>query len=66
MVTIYDMQTGTIVSENDGVTTVGEYAAYPECRLSLQPVVSETAASPVDRSACSEYMALFDKLLRDF
>lgn len=65
MVTIYDMQAGTIVSENDGVTTVEEYSAYPECRLSLQPVVNQTATSPVDRSACSEYMAIFDELLRD-
>ena len=65
MVTIYDMQSGTIVSENEGITTVEAHKDAPEVSLSLQPVVTEPGAVHSDQSPCAEYMALIRELLRD-
>lgn len=65
MVTIYDMQSGTIVSENEGVTTVDAHTDVPEYILSLQPVVMKPEAAHSDQSPCAEYMALIRELLRD-
>jgi hypothetical protein len=38
MATIYDMSTGTIVSENAGITTIENHAELPEYGMALQPV----------------------------
>ena len=62
MATIYDMSTGTIVSENDGVTTINDYTDIPEYGAELQPVqetTSEEVAGP-----CDEYMSVIKELLK--
>jgi len=63
MTAIYEMETGTIVSENSGITTIRNHNDLPEYSVALQPV----AASPIPRKAgpCDEYMSIIRELLKD-
>ena len=61
MATIYDMSTGTIVSENDGVTTIKDYTDIPKYGAALQPV-QETISEAV--APCDEYMSVIKELLK--
>jgi hypothetical protein len=65
MVIIYDMPSGSIQSENAGVTTVREHTDIPEYRLALQPVVREPVRQTAAPSPCDEYMNLIRELLKD-
>jgi len=63
MAVIYEMASGTIVSENTGVTTINRHEQPPEYSLSLQPVeYSRTVARP---GPCDEYMSILKELLKD-
>jgi hypothetical protein len=63
MATIYDMSTGTIVSENAGITTIENHAELPEYGMALQPV--RHTAVPSEPSPCDAYMSLIKELLKD-
>ena len=63
MATIYDMSTGTIVSENAGITTIENHAELPEYGMALQPV--RQTATPEELSPCDAYMSLIKELLKD-
>jgi len=63
MAVIYEMASGTIVSENKGVTTVEQHEQWPEYHLALQQV---EAFSPIARPGpCDEYMSILRELLKD-
>lgn len=66
MATIYDMSTSTIVSENDGVTTVKDHADIPEYGAQLQPVQETTpeTAGPRKEYMSDEYMSVIKELLK--
>ena len=61
MATIYDMSTGTIVSENDGVTTIKDDTYIPEYGAELQPAGETT---PERADPCDEYMSIIKELLK--
>jgi hypothetical protein len=63
MAAIYEMEDGTIVSENTGVTTIKHHDRLTEYSLALQPVVSK----PVRKrpGPCDEYMSILEELLKD-
>jgi len=61
MATIYDISTGTIVSENDGVTTIKEYTDIPEYGTELQ--TAQTTTSEI-AGPCDEYMSVIKELLK--
>jgi hypothetical protein len=61
MATIYDISTGTIVSENDGVTTIRDNTDIPEYGAELQPVQETT---PETAGPCDEYMSVIKELLK--
>ena len=61
MATIYDMSTGTIVSENDGVTTIYDCTDIPEYGAELQPAGETT---PETAGPCDEYMSIIKELLK--
>ena len=63
MAPIYDMSTGTIVSENAGITTIEDHDALREYGLALQPVHASTPR-PATRPE-SAYLALIRELLKD-
>ena len=63
MVLTYDMSTGTIVSENTGITTVNDHADMPEYNVALQTVQPEP--QPARDDSCSEYMMHIQELLKD-
>jgi hypothetical protein len=63
MAAIYDMELGTIVSENSGITTIRNHEHLPEYSVALQRV----PASSTSRKAgpCDEYMSIIRELLKD-
>jgi hypothetical protein len=61
MATIYDMSTGTIVSENDGVTIINDDTYIPEYVAELQPAEETT---PETADPCDEYMSIIKELLK--
>ena len=63
MAIIYDISTGTIVSENNGITTLDEYARLPEYNTALQPV--HTEATPANAGPCDDYMSVIRELLKE-
>jgi len=63
MATIYDMSTGTIVSENPGITTIENHTELPEYGMALQPV--RHSAAPAAASPCDAYMSLIKELLKN-
>jgi hypothetical protein len=63
MAAIYEIESGTIVSENSGITTVKNHNQLPEYGVTLQQVeTTSTAAKP---GPCDEYMSIIRELLRD-
>ena len=63
MANIYDMSTGTIVSENAGITTIEKHTELPEYGMALQTVRhTEVPAGP---APCDAYMSLIKELLKD-
>ena len=63
MAIIHDMSTGTIVSENAGITTIENHAELPEYGMALQPI--RQTATPAGPSPCDAYMSLIKELLKD-
>jgi hypothetical protein len=63
MALIYNMSTGTIVSENTGTTTVSDYDDLPEYSVALQTVQPEP--QPARSNPCSEYMMHIQELCKD-
>jgi hypothetical protein len=63
MAAIYEMESGTIVSENSGVTTIKNHTQLPEYGVALQPV--QTAPRPARPGPCDEYMSILRELLKD-
>lgn len=62
MAIIHDMSTGTIVSENSGITTIENHAELPEYGLALETVQQAAAPEP---SPCDAYMSIIKELLKD-
>jgi hypothetical protein len=62
MATIYDLSTGRIISESNGITTIEDYANLPEYGAALQPV--EETRIPATRAPVDEYMCLLQELLK--
>jgi hypothetical protein len=62
MATIYDMSTGTIVSENTGITTIKNHTEFQEFGVALQ-LVPQTP-SDTEPSPCDAYMSLLQELLK--
>jgi hypothetical protein len=63
MAAIYEMESGTIVSENTGITTIKNHEQLPEYGVALQPV--QSAARPARPGPCDEYMSILKELLKD-
>ncbi len=63
MAIIYDLATGTVISENKGVTTVTDHACEEHCAPALQSV-SDTF-DPEQASPTDAYMVLLQRLLKD-
>ena len=63
MAAIYDIENGTLVSENSGITTVRDHEKLPEYEIALQPV--ETSTTAVKAGPCDEYMSILKELLKD-
>jgi hypothetical protein len=63
MAIIYDLATGTVISENQGVTTVTGNAGEEHCAPALQPV--NGSFDPEQASPTEAYMVLLQRLLRD-
>ncbi len=63
MAAIYEMESGTIVSESSGITTIENHTQIPEYGVALQPVQSTTR--PARPGPCDEYMSILNELLKD-
>ena len=63
MAVIYEMESGTIVSENSGITTIENHAEIPEYGVALQPVQRDSR--PARPGPCDEYMSILKELLKD-
>jgi hypothetical protein len=63
MAAIYEIESGTIVSENSGITTIKNHEQIPEYGVALQPV--ETTRTDAKPGPCDEYMSIIRELLRD-
>ena len=63
MAVIYEIESGTIVSENSGITTIKNHDQLPEYGVALQPV--ETTRAAAKPGPCDEYMSIIRELLRD-
>ena len=63
MAAIYEMETGTIVSENGGITTIRNHDKLPEYSVALQPVL--VSPTPGKAGPCDEYMSIIRELLKD-
>ena len=63
MAAIYEMETGTIVSENSGITTIRNHDKQPEYSVALQPV--QVTPPPREAGPCDEYMSIIRELLED-
>ena len=63
MAIIYDLATGTVISENRGVTRIAEQAVGEHCSPALQPVNN---TPDVEQATPTEaYMVLLQRLLKD-
>ena len=63
MAIIYEMSTGTIMSENSGITTIENHVELPEHNIALQQV--QQAATQAEHFPCDAYMTLIKELLKD-
>jgi hypothetical protein len=63
MAAIYEIESGTLVSENSGITTIENHDQLPEYGIALQPVQATTAARKP--GPCDEYMSILKELLKD-
>lgn len=63
MAAIYDIESGALVSENSGITTVENHEKLQEYGIALQPVESTTTARQA--RPCDEYMSILKELLKD-
>jgi hypothetical protein len=63
MAAIYEMELGTIVSENSGIRTIENHDKLPEYSLTLQPV--PVTSTPAKTGPCDEYMSIIRELLKD-
>lgn len=63
MAVIYEIENGTIVSENSGITTIENHDQLPEFGVALQPV--ETPEATPKPGPCDEYMSIIRELLKD-
>ncbi len=63
MAAIYEIESGTLVSENSGITTIENHDQLPEYGIALQPVQATTAARKP--GPCDEYMSILEELLKD-
>jgi hypothetical protein len=63
MALIYEIESGTIVSENSDVTTIRNYDQLPEHRIVLQP--AQTREESMKAGPCDEYMSILRELLKD-
>ena len=63
MAAIYEIESGTIVAENSGVTTIKNHEQVPEYGVALQQV--ETTSTPAKPGPCDEYMSIIREFLRD-
>ena len=63
MAVIYEIESGTIVSESSGITTIENHDQLPEYGIALQRIEStQTTAKP---GPCDEYMSILKELLKD-
>ena len=63
MAVIYDISTGSIVTENTGVTRLDEFAGLPECNTAMQTVQADATAA--EAAPCDAYMSLIQELLKE-
>jgi len=63
MAAIYEIESGALVSENSGITTVKNHDQLPEYGIALQPVQATTATRKP--GPCDEYMSILEELLKD-
>ena len=63
MAAIYEIESGTLVSENSGITTIENHDQLPEYGIALQPVQATTATRKP--GPCDEYMSIIEELLKD-
>jgi hypothetical protein len=63
MAIIYDLETGTVISENKGVTKVTDHAGGQHCTPALQPV--NGTCDPEQATPTEAYMVLLQRLLKD-
>mgnify|MGYP003573483314 FL=1 len=63
MAAIYEIESGTIVSENSGITTIKNHDQLPEYGVALQQV--ETTTAFTKPGPCDEYMSIIRELLKD-
>jgi hypothetical protein len=63
MAIIYDLTTGTVISENKGVTSVADQAGEHHCAPELQPV--NGTYDPEQATPTEAYMVLLQRLLKD-
>ena len=63
MAAIYEIETGTLVSENNGITTIKNHDQLPEYGIALQQVQATPAARKP--GPCDEYMSILKELLKD-
>jgi hypothetical protein len=63
MAIIYDLSTGSIISENEGIVALMKPEREPECPTALQPV--DSRRTPDQSNPCDAYMVLLQRLLKD-
>jgi len=63
MAAIYEIESGTIVSENSGITTIKNHDQLPEYGIALQQVQATTVTRKP--GPCDEYMCILEELLKD-
>jgi hypothetical protein len=63
MAAIYEIESGALVSENSGITTIENHDQLPEYGIALQPVQVTTATRKP--GPCDEYMSILKELLKD-
>ena len=63
MAVIYEIENGTIVSENSGITTIKNHDQLREYGVALQPL--ETPTATTTPGPCDEYMSIIRELLKD-
>ena len=63
MAIIYDLTTGTVISENRGETQVADHTGEEYCTPALQPV--NGTYDPEQATPTEAYMVLLQRLLKD-